>query len=170
VPDKNDDSLIPEWIKNIRDQDELKTAKADANMQRQLLAKKTIETDGPAFWKQLLKELELQTRALAIIPRLRGSLAGIETAIPTGEEARHVAIFYSGLVPQDTSTNIFYKPGQSFIRCHTQEGDAINFQLFAKDRTIYALDPDDGLAMDAEQCATKIIQPMVLKVRADAAI
>ena len=160
-----DDPLIPKWIRKIKAQDDLTAAKIDGNVQRHLLAQKTVQADGPAFWKQLLKELKIATDGLALI-ELRGSLANIETALPGDEEARHIAISIEALLPKQTYTNVFYKPGGSYIRCHTQEGESINLRLCLYDGAVRALAADGRTPMDAELCAQAIVQPMVAKVRA----
>jgi hypothetical protein len=161
----NDAPLIPKWIRKIKAQDDLTAAKIDGNAQRQLLAQTTVQADGPAFWKQLLKELKLATDGLALI-ELHGSLANFETVLSSDEEARHIAISISALLPKQTYTNVFYKPGGSYIRCHTQEGESVNLRLCLYEGTVRALAADGRTPMDAELCAQAIVQPMVAKVRA----
>jgi hypothetical protein len=161
----SDDPHIPKWIKKIKAQDDLTAAKIDGNTHGQLLALKTVHADGPAFWKQLLKELKIATDGLALIA-LRGSLANIETPLPSDEEAWHIAISVSALLPKQTYTNVLYKPGGSYIRCHTQEGESINLRLCLYDGAVRALAADGRKPMDAELCAQAIVQPMVAKIRA----
>jgi|HubBroStandDraft_4_1064222.scaffolds.fasta_scaffold128388_2 hypothetical protein len=161
----SDGPLIPKWIRKIKAQDDLTAAKIDGNTQRQLLALKTVQADGPVFWKQLLKELKIATDGLALI-ELQGSLANIETALSHDEEARHVAVSFSALLPKQTYTNVFYKPGGSSIRCCPQEGEPVNLRLCLYEGTVRVLAADGRTPMDAELCAQSIVQPMVAKVRA----
>src|ERR1700722_6940979 len=161
----SDDPLIPKWIRKIKAQDDLTAAKIDGNTQRQLSALKTVQTDGPVFWKQLLKELKIATEGLALI-ELRGSLANIETAPAREEEARHVAVSISAVLSKQTYTNVFYKPGGPYIRCYPQEGEPVNFRLCLYEGTVRVLAADGRTPLDAELCAQAIVQPMVAKVRA----
>jgi len=161
----SNDPLIPKWIRKIKAQDDLTAAKIDGNTQRQLLALKTVHADGPTFWKQLLKELKIATDGLALIEVL-GSLADIETVLPRDEEALHIAISISALLPRQTYTNVFYKPGGPYIRCYPQEGEPVNLRLCLYEGTVRVLGADGRTPMDAELCAQAIVQPMVAKVRA----
>jgi hypothetical protein len=161
----SDDPLIPKWIRKIKAQDDLTAAKIDGNVQRHLLALKTVQADGPTFWKQLLKELKIAVNGLALI-ELRGSLANIETALPNDEEAWHIAISVSALLPKQTYTNVLYKPGGPYIRCHTQDGESVNLRLCLYEGAVRVLAADGRTPMDAELCAQAIVQPMVAKVRA----
>jgi hypothetical protein len=161
----NDDGLIPKWIRKIKAQDDLTAAKIEGNTQRQLLALRSVQADGPAFWKQLLKELKIATDSLGLI-ELQGSLGTVGTALSGDEDARHIVVSLSALLPKQTYTNVFYKPGGSFIRCHTPEGGSVNLRLCLYEGSVRVLAADGRTPMDAELCAQAIVQPMVVKVRA----
>jgi hypothetical protein len=100
--------LIPEWIKQIKSEDELRNAISDADKQRHAAAHAIIQGQGAAFWRQLLKEFKACVDGLEVL-NLRGDLT--VTGDVLAEERCRVAVARRGVVPSQTYTNLILFPG-----------------------------------------------------------
>lgn len=155
----NDD---PEWIRKIEQEEEAK---------KQEVAR--IEAEGPRFWKQLLKKLEIAAAACKHIG-VRASVSNIGGSPNTStEEAWHVLVAAGSRSPAPTYTNLFYRNGGAAIRCHTLEGRAftLDFRLDPQGTLgVIASDPEVSViagvsTMGPKDAAQFILQPMVRRVK-----
>src|ERR1700740_2124604 len=98
------DSLVPDWIKSIKQQQNQEAARAEAAAKEQLLIAKTIQADGPEFWKSLIKELRINTDRLPEI----GIRAELSELAPGREDGYQIRLTKVGAFPAQTYTNVFY--------------------------------------------------------------
>ena len=158
------DVLVPAWIKEEQAQAELEKAKADAEVQRRITAALLIQTEGAEFWRQLLKELAINTDAL---PKLgiRGSTSPFVN--PQGEQHCRIEVALVGAFPKITYTDLFYMPGGEEIRCHTLEGDTSNFTfcVLTNGSGIGVIPENQMTPVNAEKMAEMIVKRMANKIR-----
>lgn len=154
------DSAVPDWIKRIKEQEDQEKAKDAAQTQQQTADAQTVRAKGPEFWKQLLEELKVTADSLQVIG-LQGSVSDITTA-GAGEEACQVSVAAASTRPRRTYTNLFYSPGQAFIRCHTAEEKAFRLVLRVVGGQVKAM---NSSPMNPAEAAEAIVRPMVGMVR-----
>ncbi|SRR5581483_1506439 len=161
-------TVTPEWIKKIKDAEELAKAQSDAERQRQLVASLVIGKHGPLFWKQLLKELQITVEALPQIG-VRGLLS--ITGDINSEACCQVHITREGLIPSLTYMNLFYsKRNLAVVRCHPMQGQSFTLSFVVHGENTVFLVADGAYApMDAEQTAQFITEGMVRLVRPQSA-
>jgi hypothetical protein len=116
------DPPIPSWIKKIKEEKEQDATRAEYEAQHAALAAKTIEADGPAFWKQLLEELEITVHSLPAI----GVSASMSDLSKQTEEGCQISVARESAFPAIAYVNVFYAPGSNSIRCHPSEGRAFS--------------------------------------------
>jgi len=154
------DSLVPTWIKNIKAQREAEENRSQVASQRYALASKILLTDGPAFWKQFLKDLQITVDSLPLIG-LRASMADLGGKSP--RESVQISIVRESLLPAQLYTNLYYDAPGSNIRCFPQVGSSFELQFgFYGDRLMVSC--DDSGPMNPEQAAEYIIHAMVEKI------
>jgi hypothetical protein len=159
------DVLVPGWIKEVKAQEELEKAKENAAAQRAIAAGLLISSEGPEFWRQLLKELAINTDALPEIG-LAGSTSPFGN--PEGGEQRcRVNVSKPGAFPALTYTDLFYFKGDSTIRCHTleQEVFSFDFAILPGNRGVGIVHENYVTPVTAEKAAEMIVKRMAKKVR-----
>lgn len=105
---------MPNWISEIKAEQEQLVAKREAEEARALLAAKMLEVDGPKFWTSLVGELRAMAEQLSEIG-VRATMSDTSTNL---EKAFEVAVVKSNtLYPRLIHTNVFYKNGSDRIRC-----------------------------------------------------
>lgn len=146
------DSLIPDWIKNTRDQNELSAAADRQERQEMLLARKTIQADGLDFWKQLCKELKIAVDSLTEI-----HVRAILSDVPGGLQIR---MNTEGLMPRQTYTNLSFNGSE--IHFHTMEDDSFSWSLCVSGERVML--NADGSLVSGESAAQSILQPMLNRI------
>src|SRR5271156_2017418 len=121
------DVLVPGWIKELESKAEAAKREREASAHRDIAAALVVNTEGPKFWHQLLRELAINAEALQRI-NIRGSSSEPSDS-QGGEQHCRVQLSLLGLFPAQTYTDLFYTPGDSKIRCHTLEGAAFELVL-----------------------------------------
>jgi len=158
-----DEMLMPDWIKQIKAEDDLSNARNDAERDRHRAAEVTVIANGPDFWKQLLKELKITVDNLDAI-RCRGSLTIMGD--PRVEQTCRVLVARKSIIPNQTYTDLFYSLGSMAIRCMSMDGPLPNLSFCVCPKKGVSLVSDEHLSpMNTEEAAQLIVQRMVNMVR-----
>ena len=151
--------LVPGWIKKIKGQQDSDAATAKFEAKQTALLSETIEADGPAFWAQLLKQIEITLGSLDII-----GLCAQTTPIGGSEEGHQIIILGGSSLRGQVFTNLFYGgPGTRFIGCHPNDAPPYNLEFCLGVLGLMVLE-NGGSPMSAEEAAQHIIEPMVKRL------
>jgi hypothetical protein len=149
-----DESLVPEWMKKRRQEDELAELKKEAARYREVDASLLIRQEGPKFWSQLQQSLAIAVDSLPVL-KLAGSITQYSEGI-------RIDVIYYHLVPIQTYTDIIYDPGRAVIRCTTMSGGICQLCLcVTSNNEVTAIAELDGHPMNPEQASEFIMRPMV---------
>jgi len=153
-----DKALVPEWIKKMRQEDELAEAKKEAARRLEVEASPLLQQEGPRFWDQLQQDLAVAVDSLPVL-NVSGSISRFSEGI-------RIEVVYYHLIPVQTYTDIFYDPSIAVIRCSTMSGGICQLYLCAlPDNEVAAIAELDGPPLDPEQASEYILRPMVDSVR-----
>lgn len=105
------DSLVPDWIQKKKAEQDRKAASDQTSALEKALSDKTIQADGPAYWKQLQKDLQITLEALAAlnitghiskVPPLPGHNEGIQihVAVPNRNGQQYLNLYYANGGPE----------------------------------------------------------------------
>jgi hypothetical protein len=154
-----DETLVPEWIKKRRQEDELAEVKKEAARYREVETSLLLKQEGPKFWNQLQQSLAIAVDSLPLL-KLMGSITQYSEGI-------RVEVIYYHLIPIQTYTDIIYDPGRALIRCTTMSGGICQLCLcMASNNEVAVISELDGLPMNPEQASEFIMRPMVDHVSA----
>ncbi len=159
-----DESLMPDWMKRAKESRELERARADSASKDHTIAQMKVQNDGPLFWKDLVEKLTIQKEFLPSAFGLNGSVNVSESH--GGEMLCRVDVARHGLTPRSGYINLFYRPGGSIIRCHSQSGTAGDVGLGVVDGKVILILA--GEYRDPEQSASWFIQELVRQVKPEA--
>jgi hypothetical protein len=156
--------LTPSWIRALGSQDEADTARENAAEQQKHLEGLLLRNGGPKFWASLRRELAIAIEALSEI-----SLDGFSP--PTkgfADDHVRVEVRKLGVFPNQTYIDLFYRCGDSVIRCVPMIGDEFRLYLSSNPDGGMGVIPERSekmLLLDAESAARFILEPMVTTVR-----
>ena len=153
------DLQAPEWIKQLKVEQDQERKTTERVAERALLREKAIVSDGPAFWKRLLKELQRTIDGLPPIG-ITGTLTPINVST---EEAYEVGLTRVAETPTQVQTKVFYKAGNRMIRSHSSDRSYSELAFTLGENNELMVVGVDG-AMPAEQVAQQIIEPMVRRL------
>ena len=156
------EELVPDWIKQIKNEDEIRNAISDAQKQRDAAGRAIIRAEGPAFWKQLLKELKVCVDGLEVL-KLRGVL-DIRGDV-RAEQCCRVSVARKAIIPSQTYADLIYSQGAEHIRCYAPEGPLPFLDLCVYDDKVMTVCDDRLTPMDAEQACQFVVERMVRMVR-----
>jgi hypothetical protein len=159
-----DDALKPEWVKRRESKITLAKAKAAAATERENAASLMIEADGPEFWRQILLEFEVNTKALPAFGA-RGRASTFDNA-HTHEKCCRVDVAQKGSIAGMTYTDLFYKPGDSKIWSRTLDGDVVTytFCVLPKSRKLAVMADDEFEPKTAKEVAESVVEKMLDRV------
>ncbi len=153
-----DEALVPQWMKRMRQEDELAEAKKESARRLEVETSPQLQQEGPRFWDQLQQSLAVAVDSLPVL-NLSGSISRFSEGI-------RIEVVYYHLIPVQTYTDIFYDPSIAAIRCSTMSGGVCRLYLRAlPDNEIAAIAELDGPPLDPEQASEYILRPMVDSVR-----
>jgi len=153
------DSLMPDWIKRIKDEEAAKASKRELDRQRQIAAEKTLQSDGPEFWKSVMQELKLASDSLSQI----GIRANFSEIGGQGEHGCRIelAAGFPNVNPADV--NAFYR--SDHIACYSFGGmDDYSIKL-SVNHSGQIVGVISTQPLSAPQIAQKILEPLVAAVR-----
>jgi len=154
---------MPDWMKRAKERTEQLEARADHVATERLIAQAKVESDGPAFWEELTKNLGSQLRFLPDAFGLEGSA----NIIPSGSESLcRVDVKFRGAEPRSAYIDLFYRPFGSVIRYHPQFGSDFDAPLVFTNEKLMLL--WGGVFYDPEEAATQFVQGLVRTVKPDA--
>jgi hypothetical protein len=155
--------LVPEWIKREMAERESSELHAEADAQRQRADLLVVKSEGPEFWRQLLRELALTTESLGRIG-MQGKLSKITST--DFEDAYRLSVSLSGVTPKQTYSDIRYQKGSTAIQCYPQDGNPCQLQLCVGPKDSVGIVPDEpGLPLTPEKTAESIVRQMAGIVR-----
>lgn len=153
-----DKALVPEWMRKIRQEDELAEAKKKAARQSEVQASSFLRQEGPIFWSRLQQSLAICVDSLPVL-NLSGSISNFKEGI-------RIEVVYYYLVPIQTYTDICYDPGTAVLRCSTMYGGICQLYLCEiPNNKVAAFAELEEPPMDPEQASEYIMRPMVDSVR-----
>jgi hypothetical protein len=149
------DSNVPDWIKNIKAEQDRKTNSEHTAALEAALTEKTIQADGPAYWKQFLSELQITVEGLKLI-----DVSALISAVPMPqEEGVQINVALPDRSRQEY-VNLYYKNGGPGITRYPVATNTIGRMPFGVVRGNVVLfgrrDP-----LTAEEAARFFIEPMV---------
>lgn len=150
------DSLMPEWMKKKKAEQESASVKEEARQQRAVTFDSLlIKRDSRKFWKELQQKLEIAVRFLPELG-LTGSTS------PLGDGVR-VAVSCPGVLPIQTHTDLFWTQEVGGIRC---SGLNIGFYILqfrvTPDKRVAVLSSRGGSdLMNPEQACEHVMQVMM---------
>jgi hypothetical protein len=115
--------------------------------------------DGPSFWKQLIKELQITVDNLPLIG-LTGTVSSVGSA---AEEGYQIAVSRPTVFPAMTYTNVFYKPGGPIVRLHPLDESSSNLIFGIADDKVSLW--SGASAMTPEKAAEFIVEPMAVRLK-----
>jgi len=156
--------ITPKWIRDLKEEDEETEAARERDSQEKQIASLKIQAEVPDFWKQVLKEIQINVDGLAQIG-LRASMS------PLGADGCHVEVARTGTIPKIDYTNVFCSERPSpRIRLHDMENamsDEEIHMLFGvhNNQLVVTSQSPPCEMMNAEQTAEYIVKRLVRKVR-----
>jgi len=151
--------LMPEWMKQWKQDNALAEAKGEAKTQRGKVVALKVKADGPEFWRQFLLELDSGARFLLEI-----GFRGRVSSFCESDKEQHCLLEVSrtGGVLGLTSTSLFYKPGGSKISSRTIEDEFSLFEFCVNEDDKLTVLADDGFtSLDAKSLADLIVREAV---------
>ena len=151
------EALVPDWIKRIKEQRDMDSVTAQVIAQQQALLAKTIEADGPTFWRDFLKDLQITVDSLDFIG-LRAQMTEVTSG--TSEDGQQILVFNPALLARQTHTNIFYGAGATAIRCHPQDKPSYRMEFCLNGRNELAVSVGARGPMTATEATQYVVEPM----------
>jgi hypothetical protein len=158
-----DIAVVQEWIRQDNQKIDSLSARANSDAKAWEAAELRITTEGPEYWKQLRKDLTITASACSLL----GVEASVADISNEQEEGCQVSVVNQSIFRQQTYTNVFYREGDSVIRCWSLHEDAAFNLVFCLDQrnSLAVFKTPTGKPMKTEQAAQAIVQPMVKHVK-----
>jgi hypothetical protein len=137
------DSLMPEWMKKKKAEQESASAKEETRQQRTVTASLLIERDGPNFWKELQEKLEI---GVQFLPQL--GFTGSTTTFGGGVR---VSVSSPGVFANQTYTDLFWTHELGGIRCSGLNIGAYTLQ--------FRITPDNRVAVLSSRSGYDLMNP-----------
>jgi hypothetical protein len=156
---------MSDWISELKAEQEKTIAEREVETTRALFVNKTLATDGPKFWASLVSELGLVVGRFneAEIDQMRATISDTSTNI---ERALQIVLSTNkNLSPRQIHTNVFYSDGSERIRCHPLDVAAYNLSFAVRNGELAVVPSDSHQTLTANGAATRILQPMVRRLR-----
>lgn len=156
---------VPGWIQKENDQKTKAVHEADAAASKAAHAGKLIQMRGPGYWDQLAIALQFNASALEKLEgeELHGSVSksvtGTEHNLYVRVERRSVK---HG--PEFAWLNLWYVPGNGFMRCYYMDQMQPNIELTVIGQDLLAA--FDSKRLIADQLGEDIVRQMAERVRA----
>jgi hypothetical protein len=149
-----DESLVPEWIKKRRQEDEIAEAKRETVRQQAVDASLLLKQQAPKFWHRLQQSLAIAVDSLHVL-KLSGSIAQYSEGI-------RIEVIYYHLVPIQTYTDVIFDSAREVIRCTTMSGGICQLCLcMTPNDEVAAITDLGGSPLNPEQASEYIMRPMV---------
>lgn len=151
------DSMMPDWMKKKKEQEDLASAKEEARRQRDLAVSNLIELKSPEFWKRLKEQLAI---AVEFLPGL--NLSG---QITDAVGSVRVSMSKAGVFANQTYTDLALHPGH--IHCTTLNGGVydLNFAGYS-DTEICVIEGNTYTPpLNPEEAAKLILEKMMAIIR-----
>jgi hypothetical protein len=152
-------NLVPTWIKERENADAWKSARTEAENQRQLAAALRIQKDGPAFLDQLFAEFTINTNAMRNLKFQRGT-APLSLS-PSTEAAFRISEFAPSNFPTQTYPDFLYAKGQNTSLFWMLNGEVHTFRLCVWEETVRAIWDEHETPLTAKELAEAITKRMV---------
>jgi hypothetical protein len=155
------DSIVPNWIKEIEASDRLKATAENASALEDVLTEKTIQTDGPTYWKQLQKELHIAVEGLKRI----GISGAISVAFAVQQKGIQVKLYRTDRPARQDYVNLFYNDGEAGIWRYPATPEGVSkfpFDVIHGNVVLFG----DADALNPEQAVRFILEPMVKSIKA----
>ena len=161
VNDMND-ALKPSWVKRRESQAILVEAKREARTEKEKAALNKIEAEGPEFWRQLLIELSINVHDDAIGGLGASGRITAKFNESAQEETCRVDFVKKGPIVGMTYVDLFYVRGDTKIRSHTKEGEAVTYVFcVVPGRTDLRVMPNDDVrCISAREMAEVIVDSL----------
>ena len=155
------DYLTPQWIRKKKEAIEREAVGRKAESNAQALAEMIVRTDGPNFWRELVKELSI---AVASLEQINMNGAASPCLSSDFEEHCRVQVGLDSIRPQFTYTDLFYIKGHTSIRCHTMQGDAFPLAFRVIDSKLGVFANNSPLLLNPEMAAEFVIERMIKRL------
>lgn len=157
------EQLIPDFVKKRVEAKQAAEYAAKLKTANEALSSAIIRFNGPAFWKQLLKELYI---AVLSLPNL-GIKASVIDLRPTHPvSAVRIYLIRESHLPAQTYADVFYDaPGVNRIRCVPLDEEPYSLNLRVWPEHNNSLLASNGCPpMNAEQAAHHIVELLIKQI------
>ena len=146
--------LAPDWVRKLKASQN--TQETGPATDAQVEAADFAAAKGPAFWKQLVKELAYAVDELPAL-NLQGKLS--RHGNPDGQEWCQILVARRAVVPINTRTDVFYRNGDRIIWWRPAGKQALALPFVVCDDGKIGVTATDGFApMDPVKTAQAIMQ------------
>ena|SRR5579884_4026266 len=154
----------PQWIANEAARAEQQRVASEASAQQAIEDSFTIQKQGPAFWKELLESLTLNTDAL---PQLPDGFKGRTSRL--GDWQCQIEVSKTGMIPNLRQINLFYNPGSPVIRAcaNALDSQEVHFAFVVSRKGELCIRRETGPIMNASEMAESLTHGMVNALRRD---
>src|SRR5215469_5073353 len=116
-----DESMVPEWMRREKAENELAEAREEARNQRVLAAALLLEKLRPTFWTDVLRHLKIAVDALPVL-----GMAGSFSPVQVLQTVR-IQVSKPGIFANFTYTDLFLD--QDRIRCNTLDAGSYGLEF-----------------------------------------
>ena len=164
------DELIPDWIKSIKNSDDAVKGRERSTQAQDLVAELTVQKEGPKFWKQLCKDLEISAHALSKIgitatcTCLSEEKNKVLRNNPLPQHGVRIEMKTGSLRFKVDHVIIWYTEGTYYLSLYRREDEEKRIPLGLNESgEVCALIGNDML--DSEQTTEAILRPLVNYLR-----
>ncbi len=154
---------MPEWVREWKQSSDAKALRESANAEAIRAASLLMKYEGPKFAAEFLRELAFAFEASKILG-FSGSV--VPKSAPDSDHICRIEVILSGDFPKLTTTNVFYREGDSKIRLHTLENKAFALLFFVHHDGLRVRRENSIVPMDARDAANWLIKGMCQRASA----
>jgi hypothetical protein len=157
------DSLIPDWMKSIKKQQEDAANEEERDQLYVALSDSVGRSEGPKFWQQFMKELELQIQAANQMWKEYGLVANAMQTPETHSENK-LRINITTMKPRQkaASCHVAYLPGEPFIKWYPAAGARQEFPFAVGSDGSFGVNSNESSHdITPEGMVNIILQPMI---------
>ena len=159
---------IPEWVKDLKEQDEAEQSRIELRRLSQLQAERAVTADGPNFFRDLIEAISVNVTGIQML----GICGSVTKVIEDKREWQwRITVERRSALPKSTWVNIFYAPGDKSIRLlarnlNTILGQPSELTLCDVGGKVGVVSEELPAGSSAREAAELIVQQMVAAIRA----
>jgi hypothetical protein len=160
------DVMIPEWIKEIAEEDARKEREFEEKRRDTALKNSLLMSSGPPLAHRILKELAVQ----AIACKAVHVYAVLNNVARESDRAVHQQTFRLEVTANSpwsrtSYADVSYREGERFIHCCPRDSDPFNIELVPDTEGNLVIHSPNGQTATVEKAAEFILKPLLKYVR-----